>query len=223
MSIVRKIIIGYDSCEDLAYKACVNSLIVNSKDHLDIIPLIQKDLIQQKIYTRCIDPLASTEFAFTRFLTPYLCNYNGWAVFCDCDFIFLDDISSLFELVDERYAVMCCQHDYKPTSIYKMDNKIQHLYPRKNWSSLVLWNCKHPKNKLLTPDIINTQTGQFLHRFEWLNDSEIGSIPIEWNWLVGWYQEPRDGKPKALHFTEGGPWLDKYKDCEYSSLYNQYK
>jgi len=223
MYLNNKVMIGYDAREDAAYKACVNSLHKNSSCTIDITPLKQDKLTQQQIYKRLPDPLSSTEFTFTRFLTPFLCEYKGWAVFCDCDFIFIDDIQSLFELKDEKYAIMCCKHEYKPTATHKMDNCKQHLYPRKNWSSLILWNCNHPKNKLVTPELVNTQTGQYLHRFMWLDDSEIGSLPLEWNWLVGWYKEPQDGKPKALHFTEGGPWFDNYKDCEYSDVYNLYK
>ena len=143
-------------------------------------------------------------------------------MFCDCDFIFLNDVEELFNNIDDRYAVMCVKHDYTPTSLIKMDGATQHIYPRKNWSSLVLWNCAHPSNRQIDPDLVNTQTGQYLHRFNWLNDEEIGSIPLEWNWLVGWYKEPEDGKPKALHFTEGGPWFDNYKDCEYSEYYYKY-
>jgi len=125
-------------------------------------------------------------------------------------------------MTDDNHAVMVCKHDYKPQNNTKMDGCQQTQYPRKNWSSLILWNCSHPANKKLTPDIINTQTGKYLHRFEWLTDSEIGSIPTTWNWLVGWYKEPRDGTPKALHYTEGGPWFDQYKDCEYADVWNKY-
>lgn len=218
----RKIFIGFDTREVAAYTACVNSLLDNSNTNCDIIPLKLNVLRELGIYKRDIDSLSSTEFSFTRFLIPYLCNYNGWAVFCDCDFIFLEDIGKLYELREEKYAVMCAQHNYTPTNVIKMDGKAQHLYPRKNWSSLVLWNCSHPSNKLITPELVNTQSGQFLHRFSWLEDSEIGSIPIEWNWLVGWYKEPENGTPKALHFTEGGPWFENYKNCEYSEAYYKY-
>ena len=57
-----------------------------------------------------------------------------------------------------------------------------------------------------------TTSNSFNRRF----DSEIGSLPHNYNWLVGWYKEPEDGKPKILHYTEGGPWFDGYRDCEYS-------
>lgn len=214
--------IGYDSREREAYNACVNSIKINSNISENLYPLKINDLRVSGLYRRDDDALSSTEFSFSRFLVPYLCDYRGWALFCDCDFIFLEDLANLFKLTDDKYAVMCCQHNYTPINKIKMDNKQQHLYPRKNWSSLVLWNCGHPSNKVLTPDIVNTQTGQYLHRFSWLKDAEIGSIPIEWNWLVGWYKEPGDGSPKALHYTEGGPWFEGYKNCEYSSIYYQY-
>jgi lipopolysaccharide biosynthesis glycosyltransferase len=223
MLIQDKIFVGYDSREEEAYGACLNSIKENTNIEVNVSPLKMNNLRELGIYNREVDPLSSTEFSFTRFLVPHLCNYEGWALFCDCDFIFLEDIQNLLSLKDERYAVMCVQHDYTPKSKSKMDGRVQHIYPRKNWSSLVLWNCKHPSNKKITPEMVNTQTGQFLHRFSWLSDEEIGSIPLEWNWLVGWYKEPTNGRPKALHFTEGGPWFESYKNCEYSETYNIYK
>jgi len=102
-----------------------------------------------------------------------------------------------------------------------MDGQVQTVYPRKNWSSMVLWNCAHPKNKILTPELLNKETPQFLHRFSWLEDEDIGSLPHEYNWLVGWYKEPKDGAPKILHYTEGGPWFDGYRDCEYADVWKK--
>ena len=150
-------------------------------------------------------------------MVPELNEFNGWALFCDCDILFLEDINNLFELADEKYAVMCVQHDYKPKEGVKMDGKAQTLYPRKNWSPLVLWNCSHPSNKAITKELINQPdtTGKYLHRFSWLKDEEIGSLPHHWNWLAGWYKEPQDGSPKAIHYTEGGPWFENYRHCEY--------
>lgn len=212
--------IGYDSRESVCYDVCKKSILNNSNDKLThIAPIIACDI---KEYNRAVDPLASTEFTYTRFLVPWLQDYNGWALFCDCDFVFLNDVSELFDVTDEKYAVMVCKHDYNPHNETKMDGRQQTQYPRKNWSSLILWNCSHPANKILTPDVINTQSGKYLHRFEWLMDSEIGSIPVTWNWLVGWYREPQDGTPKALHYTEGGPWFDQYKDCEYADVWYKY-
>jgi lipopolysaccharide biosynthesis glycosyltransferase len=211
-----KIYIGYDSRESECFDVCKHSILINTHSSPEIHPIKLSDL---SIYNRPSDPLASTEFTYSRFLCPYLQNYKGWALFCDCDFLFLEDVTTLFNFKKNEYAVMVCKHDYTPSTDVKMDGKTQTVYPRKNWSSLMLWNCEHPKNKLLTPELINSQTGKFLHRFEWLEDEDIGSLPLEWNWLVGWYKEPQDGYPKALHYTEGGPWFEKYKNCEYSQIW----
>lgn len=212
-----KVFVGWDSREDIAYQVCKHSIIKRQPD-AKVSPLKQKELRSKEIYWRSIDPLASTEFTFTRFLIPYLMNYEGWAVFCDCDIIFVTDIKELFDQADDKFAVMCVKHDYTPQEGIKMDGQRQTIYPRKNWSSVVLWNCGHPSNKKLTKEMVNDLdlTGAYFHRFSWLNDDEIGEIKTEWNWLVGWHQEPKDGKPKAIHYTEGGPWFENYRNCEYS-------
>ena len=135
----------------------------------------------------------------------------------DCDMILLTDIKELFDQCDDKYAVMCAHHDYTPKEGTKMDGQTQTVYPRKNWSSVMLLNCGHPSNKKLTQDLVNDEsiTGAYLHRYSWLDDSEVGEISHEWNWLVGWYNQPQDGKPKLLHYTEGGPWFENYRNCEY--------
>lgn len=212
------IYIGWDSKEDIAFQVCRQSILKHSSIPYNIIPIKQDILRKQGLYTREIDYLSSTEFTFTRFLVPQLNNWNGWALFCDCDFLFLEDVKKLFEQADNKYAIMCAQHNYNPKNSIKKDNKQQHIYPRKNWSSLILFNCEHPSHKILNVND-STKDGKWFHRFTWLKDSEIGKISHEWNWLVGHYKEPNDGKPKALHYTEGGPWLDQYKDCEYSDIW----
>lgn len=213
-----KIFIGWDSREDIAYQIARYSITKLASVPVEIIPLKQKELKNNKIYWRDEDKLASTEFTFTRFLVPELMNFNGWALFIDCDFVALEDVKKLFDLKKDKYAVMCCHHDYTPKNFTKMDGQAQHAYPRKNWSSMMLINCSHPSNKKLTKDLVNDPKtdGKYLHRFSWLRDDEIGTITHEWNWLVGWYKEPQDGKPKFLHYTEGGPWFEKYENCEYS-------
>ena len=217
------IYIGYDSREDLAFQ--VSSFSIKSKSQeANIVPLKLSELREKKLYYREEDKLGSTEFTFSRFLVPFLNNYEGWALFCDCDILFLESIENLFNQVDDKYAVMCVKHDYKPKSETKMDGKLQSLYPRKNWSSLVLWNCGHPSNKKITKELVNDSqiTGKYLHRFSWLKDEEIGSVSHHWNWLVGWYQEPKDGKPKAIHYTEGGPWFADSRFCEYHAVWKDY-
>jgi lipopolysaccharide biosynthesis glycosyltransferase len=215
-----KVFIGYDEKEKIAAEVCEYRL-KQFNSNLEIVFLKQEELRKQRVYYRENDSLSSTEFAFTRFLVPALCEYKGWALYIDCDFLFLEDASNLLKQTDDKYAVMVVKHNYQPNTSYKMDNQKQFLYPRKNWSSLILWNCAHPLNRELTIDLVNSSSAQFLHRFSWLTDDVIGEISHEWNWLVGWYKEPKDGAPKALHFTEGGPWFKGYEKCEYYELWNE--
>jgi hypothetical protein len=213
------IYIGFDKKEKIAAEVCKYSLRKNTKIKINIKYLKLNDLRKRNLYTRKNDKLSSTEFTFSRFLVPFLNKYTGWAIFCDCDFLWLENIEKLLELKNDKYAVMCVKHNYKPLNKIKMDGKVQLHYPRKNWSSLILWNCGHPANKKLNLNIVNSESGKFLHRFGWLKSSLIGSINKDWNWLVGWYKDPKDGSPKALHFTEGGPWFKNYKNTDYANLW----
>lgn len=218
-----KVYIGFDSREKIASDVCEYSIRKNSSIDIKIDFLNKKKLEEKKLLYRDDDKLSSTEFTFSRFLIPYLNDYKGWALFCDCDFLWLDDIKKLYEQRDDKYALMCVQHDYEPKSKIKMDGKKQLLYPRKNWSSMVLWNCGHPENKKIDLNTVNNQTGKFLHRFGWLQDNLIGKIDYKWNWLVGWYNSKNDRYPGAIHYTEGGPWFENYKNCEFSDIWIKYK
>lgn len=212
----NKIFIGWDSREDIAYQVAEYSALRRSRN-TDIIPLKQKQLRESGLYWREQDKLAATEFTFTRFLIPEILNYQGWALFIDCDIIFQESPDELFKLADDRYAVMCAKHDYTPLEGIKMDGQRQLAYPRKNWSSVMLINCSHPSNRALTKEFVNNPetTGADVHRFTWLRDEEVGEFSHEWNWLVGWYKQPDDGEPKAIHYTEGGPWFKNYRFCDY--------
>ena len=212
-----KVFVGYDTKEDIAYQVCKHSIERHSPTAI-VKPLKQSELREQGWYSRGNDKLASTEFTFTRFLVPELSNFNGWAVFMDCDMLLTTDIKELFDQADDKYAVMCVHHDYAPKEGIKMDGQKQTVYPRKNWSSVMLFNCGHPANKALTMDLVNEPeiNGAYLHRFSWLHsDDLIGKLSPEWNWLVGHYREPADGTPKLIHYTEGGPWFENYRTCEY--------
>jgi lipopolysaccharide biosynthesis glycosyltransferase len=217
-----KVFVGYDTREDVAWQVCKHSIISKNKK-VDVQPLKLTELKDKGRYWRDIDKLGSTEFTFSRFLIPELCNFNGWALFCDCDIVFINDVAELFAQADDKYAVMCAKHDYTPKEGTKMDGQTQTVYPRKNWSSVMLFNCGHPSNQKLTQDLVNNPdtTGKYLHRFSWLKDEEIGQFSHEWNWLVGWYKEPEDGTPKALHYTEGGPWFENYRNCEYNNIWKE--
>jgi len=216
------IFIGWDSREDIAYQVCKHSIERRTKK-ANVHALKQNKLRQEELYWREPDELASTEFTFTRFLIPEIMEYNGWALFMDCDMLVTTDIKELFDQRDDQYAVMCVKHDYKPKSLIKMDGKPQLMYPRKNWSSVMLFNCAHPSNAKLTRDRVNNENlnGAYFHRFQWLKDEEIGELHHTWNYLVGWYDDIET--PSLIHYTEGGPWFDSYKDCEFASEWNKEK
>ena len=162
-----KVYVGWDPREDISYQVCEHS-IKRRDPNSEVVPLKQKDMRADGMYRRDVDKLATTEFTFTRFFVPYLNNYKGWAVFCDCDFVWKVPTTELEKYCDDSKAVVCVQHDYTPKEgDIKMDGQVQTVYPRKNWSSMVLWNCAHPKNNILTPELLNKETPQFLHRFSW--------------------------------------------------------
>jgi hypothetical protein len=201
-----QVFIGYDKHEIEAFHVCVKSILKHATKTLSITPLCIDSLRGSGLYWRATDGLASTEFTYTRFLVPYLMGYSGNALFIDCDFLFVDNICKLFDVYDPKYAVMCVKHsDYTPESDVKMGNKIQSTYPRKNWSSLMMFNCSHEYTKTLTPPIVNSNTGAYLHRMQWVPDELIGNIDCGWNWIGDLYRSS-EIKPKAIHFTNGGPW-----------------
>lgn len=213
----RRVYIGWDPREDIAYQVCKHS-IHRLSNNIEVLPLKLADLKAKGLVTRPDDPKASTQFTFTRFLVPYLNGYEGWAVFIDCDFLARNDVNKLFDLADDRYAVQVVKHDYTVVDgVAKMDGQVQHAYPRKNWSSCMLFNCGHRKNRdFLYPEFMNKQEMSYLHRFQWLDDEEIGELPVEWNFLVGHYNEEQHGTPSFIHYTLGMPFMPGYENCEYS-------
>lgn len=215
-----RVFVGWDSREPEAYAVCAHSLQRHASITLIITPIKQQELRAQNLYWRERDPLASTEFTYTRFLTPLLAGFDGHALFCDCDFLWTGDIAELVALIDPVKAVSCVQHDHQPPEDTKMDDAVQTRYPRKNWSSLMLFNCAHPSVRQLTAETVNTQTGAYLHRMQWAADDEIGAIPETWNWLEGWSKKPASGVPKVIHYTRGGPWFEKWRDVDYAELWN---
>ena len=215
------IFIGYDSKVKIAYHVLSESILRNSSTPVTISPINLNNL--KNIYTRKQDLLASTEFSFSRFLVPHLMNYNGWAIFMDSDMVMLSDITELWNLRNEKYAIQVCKHDYTPSSKNKFLGNNQTIYAKKNWSSLMLMDCS--KCKTLTPEYVNTKSGLELHQFKWLDENLIGSIPLEWNWLVGEYPYKKD--VHNIHFTEGGPYFKNYRNTEYANewfdIYNMTK
>ena len=205
------VFIGYDSKERVAYNVLSHSIIQNSTKPVSITPIALNNLKDDFVRER--NNLSSTEFSFSRFMIPHLMNYQGWALFMDCDMLMFEDIAELWRLRDDRYAVQVCKHDYTPKTDTKFLGQVQTKYEKKNWSSVMLMNCK--KCTTLTPDYVNKASGLELHQFKWLEgDHLIGDLPLEWNWLVGEYEHKED--VSNVHYTKGGPWFEEYKDCDYS-------
>ena len=205
------IFIGYDSKERVAYNVLSHSIIQNSTKPVAITPIALNNLKDDFVRER--NALSSTEFSFSRFITPHLMNYQGWALFMDCDMLMRTDINELWRLRDDRYAIQVCKHDYIPKNTTKFLNQKQTVYPKKNWSSFMLMNCK--KCSALTPNYVNRASGLELHQFKWLESEKlIGDIPLEWNWLAGEYE--KKDNVKNIHFTEGGPWFSEYEKGDYA-------
>lgn len=210
-----KVFIGYDPREEVAYQVCRESLARQSSTLLNIQPIKQSEMREKNFYWREKDALSSTEFSFTRFLVPYLAGYTGWAIFMDCDFLWRGDISEIEQYIDPAYAACVVKHNYAPKETTKMDGQVQTQYPRKNWSSFVLWNCGHSETRNLSLRMVNEQSGLYLHRFNFLSDEFIGELPIKFNYLEGWYTKEDEPNPLGVHFTRGGPWFKDYVDVEY--------
>ena len=207
-----RIFIGYDPRETVAWHVLSHSILARASEPVAITPLSLKNL--GPLMWRERNPLQSTDFSFSRFLTPYLSGYEGWSVFMDCDMLVLDDIANLWRLRDERYAVMCVKHEHVPKEEVKFLGAAQTKYQKKNWSSVMLFN--NARCKALTPEYVNTASGLDLHQFKWLEgDDLIGELPHCWNHLVG-YDDPRPGQ-SLVHYTIGGPYFEKWQDCEYSA------
>lgn len=214
-----RVFIGWDSREPIAYDVARHALLKRASIPVEVTPIKVEEMRARGLYTRDKDPLASTEFTYTRFLTPALAGFSGWALFCDCDFLWLGDIAELVAYTRTPKAVYCVQHDYRPKEAIKMDGAVQTVYPRKNWSSLMLFNCDHPAVRRLTPEVVNRESGAYLHRMQWADDADIGALPTEWNWLEGWNEKPAKGTPKAVHYTRGGPWFAEWQDVDYGDLW----
>jgi lipopolysaccharide biosynthesis glycosyltransferase len=200
------IYIGYDPKEIAAYQVCAHSIIRNASQPVSISPLNIRHISG---FTNT-DYKASTEFAFTRFLVPYLSGYKGWSLFMDCDMLVRSDISKLFDCKNDMYDVMVVKHQYKPKEGDKFLNQEQTTYEKKNWSSVMLFNNEACQR--LTKHYVNTSSGLHLHQFEWAN--VIGPLPKSWNHLVGEYSKFSDAD--IAHFTLGGPYFRESQNCEYA-------
>jgi hypothetical protein len=222
-----RVFLGYDKREDIAYEVAKHSIVRLASVPVLVERLDQDALRRCGLYRRgaalapdghLVDRFDgkpfSTDFAFSRFLVPALTQYRGWALFADSDILVVDDLCDLFVHADSRSAAMVVKHTHRPTETIKMDGRHQQIYPRKNWSSVILWNCEHPANRTLMPDVVSTAPGEWLHGFRWLADEDIGELPEKWNWLEGWSSPLVE--PSIVHYTRGGPWFPNCQNVAYA-------
>ena len=206
-----RVLVGFDPRETVAFHVLSHSILARASEPVCIAPLMLSQL--GSTLTRDRHPLQSTDFSFSRFLTPHLSGYAGWSLFMDCDMLMLEDVASLWALRDERYAVMVVKHDHKPKETVKFLGEPQSAYEKKNWSSVMLFN--NARCTALTAEYVNRASGLELHQFKWLPDeSAIGSLPARWNHLVGYDAPRRDAA--IVHYTLGGPYFEAYATCEYA-------
>lgn len=230
----HRLFIGWDADQMEACAVAQRSASRTTTESLEIRRLALSELVAQGLYTRetrypsptnagYFDVISeapmSTGHAIARFLVPALCGYKGWALFTDGDVLFRSDVSALFALADPTKAVQVVQHDYAPVETEKMDGQAQTRYARKNWSSVMLFNCSHPANQALTVDLVNSVPGRDLHRFCWLDDALIGALPARWNLLVG--HSAYDNDAAIVHFTSGLPNMAGYEDVPYAGEWRE--
>lgn len=206
--------VGFDQREAVAYHAFCQSVISRSTEPVSFTPLALNTLKGYKEWHND----GSNDFIYSRFLVPYLMGFEGWAIFADGDMICREDIAELWRLKDPSKAVQVVQHDYKTKAAVKYLGAKNEDYPRKNWSSVIIWNCSHKDNAILRPEFIEKQSGAYLHRFSWLDSSLIGELPKEWNWLVEEYEH--NDNANIYHYTLGTPCFDEYKHCDHSDLWH---
>ena len=213
------VFVGYDPHETIAYHVLCHSIMRHASGPVSITPLVQSSLRQAGLYTRERGKTESTEFSLTRFLVPYLSGYGDYSIFMDCDMLCQGDVYELVKIAkaDELRAVWVAKHSYTPSSTLKMQAQEQTVYPRKNWSSVMVFRNKFCDR--LTPAYVNTASGLDLHRMTWAGvDQNIGDLPLEWNYLVG-ESNQSELTPKLIHYTLGGPWFWDYRNTAYCDIW----
>ncbi|MCR9070698.1 MAG: glycosyltransferase [Alphaproteobacteria bacterium] len=213
---MNKVFIGFDPNETVAFHVLNHSIQARASAPIAVIPIMLSQLTD--VFKRERNQLQSTEFSFSRFLVPYMSDFEGWSLFMDCDMLMLGDVHEIFRQCDDRFAVQCVKHDHRPQEETKFLGATQTQYAKKNWSSVMMFN--NARCTALTPDYVNTATGLELHQFKWLSsDDEIGELSHEWNHLVGYDPTVPVDQVRMLHYTEGGPYFEDYTDTDYADVW----
>jgi len=219
---VIRVFVGYDKAESIAYHTFCQSVLSRSSEPVSFTPLNLANLAgcYRESHQGIEGYPPTNQFIFSRFLVPYLCGFEGYAIFADGDMVCADDIAKLWAMRSDA-AVSVVQHDYKTKAATKYLGQANKDYPRKNWSSVILWNCGHPANRVLTPQYVQQSTGSHLHRFGWIPDEQIAPLPFAWNWLADEYHHRDD--VSLIHYTLGTPCFNEYRDCDYSDMWHAEK
>lgn len=215
------IVIGYDKHESVAYHVLAHSIMSRASQPVSLIPLMLPTLRKRGLYWREHDPLQTTDFTYSRFLTPWItgARFGDRSIFMDCDMLVRTDIFEVLDYCDPRCDVSVVQHDYVPNPDPKFLGQSQTVYPKKNWSSFMVFNPYRSAIRLLTPEYINKASAKELHQFDWVRPDALGSLPLAWNHLVGEYAPNPDAK--IVHFTRGGPWFPEYAECEFADEWRE--
>ena len=229
-----RVFIGYDPMESLAAEVAKESLLSTGTHPIAVTMLNQEKLRLAGLYgrtafqqdTQCYDATDmrpfSTEFSFTRFLVPALCQWEGWALFVDGDVLFRGAIEELFTHHNNAaYAVQCVKHDYTESGTKMRGGVIQEAYPKKNWSSVMLFNCSHPSCYALTPFTITNAYGTYLQQFRWCTEDQVGALPAKWNWLEGHHTQGQID-PIVVHYTRGTPNVPGYENSPFADEWRAY-
>lgn len=216
MSELIPVFIGYDPREAIAYHTCVNSIIRHSSRPVSIVPL-SLNLLGEFYSNSGRD--GSNQFIYSRFLVPYLAGFRGHAIFIDGDMVLTSDIAELWDLRSHTCDVQVVKHDYQTCAAEKYLGAVNENYPRKNWSSVILWNCGAFPNRKLTPYFVQRATGAELHRFTWISDDRIGELPREWNWLSQEHGVNTDAK--LIHYTLGTPSFAEFAQDSMAAAWHQ--
>jgi hypothetical protein len=244
------IFVGFDEREPEAYLVAKHTLEKNATASIEVHPLNHRELRNKGLFQRewkikyngQYEDLGdgrpfSTQFSHSRFLVPELWrrledpSKSPLVMFVDCDFLYLDDIKDLFDEITTKRSltnrtpwVYCTKHDYKPENKIKMDGMEQSNYNMKLWTAMMVFDMSDDKNENLTPEMVNTETGRFLHNFGWLPATEdtedlIVNVSERWHFVPDHSEEHTTDSPCAIHFTEGGPWFKEYLNCRYGDMW----
>lgn len=204
-----RIFTGFDAREAAGWHAFAQSVIEKTSGAVSITPLGGSEGQRD----------GTNAFAYSRFLVPYFCEFRGFALWVDgADMLMRGDLAELWAQRCAWNAVSVVKHAYETKHARKyvgteMESENAD-YPRKNWSSVMLWDCGHYLNRCLTPEYVAQHDGAHLHRLAWLPDERIGELEPEWNWLADEYGE--NEQAKLLHWTAGMPGFYHYRDAPHA-------